>query len=48
MLATTIGFKNGVGFNFLLGVGIIRYTTIRSIVAVKVKKVHCVSPEILG
>jgi hypothetical protein len=28
--------------------GIIRYTTIRSIVAVKIKKVHLFSPEILG
>jgi len=48
MLATTIGFKNSVGFNFSLSMGIIRYTTIRSIVAVKIKKVHWVSPEILG
>jgi len=45
MLATTIGLKNGVGFNFLLGMGIIRYTTIRSIVAVKVKKIHRFTPK---
>jgi len=45
MLATTIGLKNGVGFNFLLGMGIVRYTTIRSIVAVKVKKIHRFTPK---
>jgi len=45
MLATTIGLKNGVGLNFLLSMGIIRDTTIRSIVAVKVKKIHRFTPK---
>jgi hypothetical protein len=48
MLDTTIGFKNGVGFNFLLGMGIVRYTTIRSVVAVKVKKIHRFTPKEMG
>jgi hypothetical protein len=45
MLATTIGFKDGVGFNFSLSIGIIRDTTIRSVVAVKVKKIHRFTPK---
>jgi hypothetical protein len=45
MLATTIGFKDSVGFNFSLSIGIIRDTTIRSVVAVKVKKIHRFTPK---
>jgi hypothetical protein len=45
VLVTTIGFSKSLNFGFFLSVRIIRDATIRSVVAVKVKKIHWITPK---
>jgi len=44
----TVGLDEGSNFGFFLSVRIVRSSTIRSLVAIKIEKAHLFSPEILG
>jgi hypothetical protein len=45
MLATTIGFNEGSSYGFFLSVRIVRSSTIRSLIAIKIEKAHCFTPK---
>jgi len=45
VLATTIGFNEGSSYGFFLSVRIVRRSTIRSLIAIKIEKAHCFTPK---